>query len=83
MNVRDLKELLSNYTDDTEVMLAQPTYNHWNMVKAVAINDHSVTLGVVKENAYLEGEQVIDEDEEDFDEFSSLSEGQRQVLLIG
>ena len=81
MNVRELKELLSNYSDDTEVMITEPTHNYWNMVKAVHIGDHSVTLGAVEHSSYLDGDKVVNE--EDFDEFSSLPEGQRLVLLIG
>jgi hypothetical protein len=82
MNVRELKELLSQFDDNMEVMVSQPTGNYWRMVKAVPIEDRDVDEGVVEYSAYLYGDKVVDE--EDRDEMLGLEETkQRVVVLIG
>ena len=43
MNVRDLKELLSQFDDDQEVCLAYPSGDYWGTTLATEIR--SVTLG--------------------------------------
>ena len=66
MKIKELIEMLSQLDQDQEIVIASPTGNYWNHVKAEEITGLNEGLSVY--SGYLQADQIIDEDKTLVDE---------------
>lgn len=75
MNIRQLKQYLSEFKDEDEIMFRHPSHDYWRNELASEIQ--GLEYGRVKFTDYHGQDQVID------DEDTAERKGARKVVLIG
>jgi hypothetical protein len=78
MNVKELRELLEGFDDNTEVLFQYNYGDHWRTQVAAPVD--KVEEGKVIPSPYHNMDRVLDEDDEQEDE---PSPDERNVVLIG
>jgi hypothetical protein len=77
MIVKDLIKMLKNEDPNAEVMIEQPSHDHWHSMLAAEVS--SVETKTIRDSEYHSSNKIVSDDPEKY----GVEDEDREVVVIG